>query len=241
MADLFISDLHLSSERPDICRAFFHFLNTKARDAENLYILGDLTEAWVGDDDPDPLTRQIVAALRAVHEGGTGVFFQHGNRDFLVGQTFAMESGTTLLPDYHVLDRGGHRILLCHGDTLCSDDKSYQRFRCIVRSRLFLWWLKNRSLAKRQDIAKRLRTRSQLANSNKASNIMDVNEDTVARTMRRFQADILIHGHTHRPATHEYDERRRIVLGDWDTFGWYASLSDGNVALHRFAFEHQNI
>ncbi|MFA5631000.1 MAG: UDP-2,3-diacylglucosamine diphosphatase [Porticoccaceae bacterium] len=234
MADLFISDLHLSPERPDISRAFFHFLQTRAREAERLYILGDLTEAWVGDDDPDPHTRQIVAALRTLGESGTGVFFQHGNRDFLVGQGFARESGATLLTDYHVLNSGDQRVLLCHGDTLCSDDKSYQRFRRVVRSRLFLWWLRNRSLAKRQDIARRLRARSRMANSNKAGNIMDVNEASVARVMKRFRADLLIHGHTHRPAIHDHGAGRRVVLGDWGDYGWYATLDNGNVELHRF-------
>jgi len=234
VTDLFISDLHLSPERPDISRAFFHFLKTRAREVERLYILGDLTEAWVGDDDPDPHTRQIVAALRALGESGTRVFFQHGNRDFLVGQAFARESGATLLGDYHVLDSSGQRVLLCHGDTLCSDDKSYQRFRRVVRSRLFLWWLRNRSLAKRQDIARRLRARSRMANSNKADNIMDVNEASVARVMKRFRATLLIHGHTHRPAIHDHAQGCRVVLGDWGDYGWYASLDDGNVELHRF-------
>ncbi|MCK9502965.1 MAG: UDP-2,3-diacylglucosamine diphosphatase [Porticoccaceae bacterium] len=239
MTDLLISDLHLSPERPAITRAFFDFLDNRARQARGLYILGDLVEAWIGDDDPDQLSRDLVARLRNLSDSGTGLYIQHGNRDFLMGKRFARETGATLLGDYHIIENPEYaslgRILLCHGDTLCSDDVDYQRFRRKVRRPLNRWLLAHLPLKKRQAIARKWRNQSSAANSNKADNIMDVNGDTVAEVMLAYKAKTLIHGHTHRPGIHDNKFGKRVVLGDWAEQGWYASLEDGGVKLDAFA------
>lgn len=241
--DLLISDLHLSPERPDISRAFFHFLNTRAREADNLYILGDLVEAWIGDDDPDELARAIIAALARLNTQGTRVFFQHGNRDFLIGKRFGRETGAKLLGDYHCIPSPLGNILLCHGDSLCTDDIDYQKFRRRVRNPIVAWLLRHLPLKRRQAIAKRWRAQSRAANSNKPANIMDVNGDAVAAVMAAHQAILLIHGHTHRPGEHSLApgtkaaSKKRIVLGDWDSKGWFVALRDGKASLHSFAFE----
>jgi UDP-2,3-diacylglucosamine hydrolase len=239
MTDLLISDLHLSPERPAITRAFFDFLDNHAKNARALYILGDLVEAWIGDDDPDQLARDIVARLRDLADSGTALYIQHGNRDFLMGKRFARETGATLLGDYHVIDTSEYanlgRILLCHGDTLCSDDVDYQKFRRKVRNPINRWLLAHLPLRKRQEIARKWRTQSSAANSNKADNIMDVNSDTVDEVMSAHNAQTLIHGHTHRPGIHDNSFGKRVVLGDWEQQGWYASLEADGVKLHAFA------
>ena len=234
MTALFISDLHLSPERPAITRAFFDFLDDKAATATDLYILGDLVEAWIGDDDPSDLSRRLVDHLRRFSDNGHDLYFQHGNRDFLIGKRFAKESGATLLGDYHLLEDGDNAVLLCHGDTLCTDDRDYQRFRGRVRNPISKWLLSHLPLSKRQAIAQRWRGKSMEANTNKASNIMDVSTETVDKVMTRFHCDLLIHGHTHRPGIHNLGEKRRIVLGDWDSQGWYVQLHQGSADLLSF-------
>jgi UDP-2,3-diacylglucosamine hydrolase len=184
---LFISDLHLSPERPAITRAFFDFLEDKAASASALYILGDLVEAWIGDDDPSDLSRQLVRHLRQYSDAGHKLYFQHGNRDFLIGKRFAAETGANLLGDYHLLKDGSYTVLLCHGDTLCTDDHDYQRFRRRVRNPICKWLLRHLPLAKRQALAERWRGKSMEANTNKASNIMDVNAGTVKEVMDRVR------------------------------------------------------
>lgn len=234
MTALFISDLHLSPERPAITRAFFDFLDEKASTATALYILGDLVEAWIGDDDPSDLSRRLVDHLRRFSDNGHDLYFQHGNRDFLIGKRFARESGATLLSDYHLLKDGENSVLLCHGDTLCTDDRDYQKFRGRVRNPISKWLLSHLPLSKRQAIAQRWRGKSMEANTNKASNIMDVSTKTVDKLMTRFNCDLLIHGHTHRPGIHNLGEKRRIVLGDWDSQGWYVQLHLGSADLLSF-------
>ena len=234
MKDLFISDLHLSPERPATSRAFFDFLATTAREANNLYILGDLVEAWIGDDDPSPLARDLVAGLRRLRDSGTGLYFLHGNRDFLVGRRFARQTGATLLPEHHTLDTAEGKLLICHGDTLCTDDIPYQKFRKKVRNPLLRWLLAHLPLAKRQQIAADWRRKSRDANSNKPDNIMDVNSDTVDELMARYGATTLLHGHTHRPGVHQHSHGQRVVLGDWDELGWYAELTADGLTLESF-------
>lgn len=231
MTCLFISDLHLSDERPDISRAFFALLKERAQGIEALYILGDLFEAWIGDDDPNPLAREVITALAACSASGTQVFVQHGNRDFLLGRRFARETGATLLPDEAIIHLRGERVLLMHGDTLCSDDHDYQRFRRRVRNPVVKWLLRNLPLKRRQAIANRWRENSQKYKSNKAENIMDVNPETVKTTMHRHHVKLLIHGHTHRPARHplvmDGKTAERIVLGDWDARATIAFIEKG--------------
>lgn len=222
MTVLFISDLHLDGERPDITRQFLDFLATEARTAEALYILGDLFEAWLGDDDPDPDKRRIVAALRSLTSGGVPCYLIHGNRDFLIGRRFSAETGVRLLDDGSIVTVYGRRVLLMHGDTLCIDDHSYQRLRRIVRNPLVQFVLRGLTLRQRQRLAGRMRagSKAHIASMDKAAPyIMDVNQDEVVRTFTRYGVDCLVHGHTHRPAVHTVRvgdaTATRIVLGDW--------------------------
>jgi UDP-2,3-diacylglucosamine hydrolase len=219
---LFISDLHLDGTRPDISAQFLDFLEREARSAEALYILGDLFEAWIGDDDPDPDKRRVIAGLRAVTSAGVPSFLIHGNRDFLIGRRFCRETGIELLADGTVIDLYGRRVLLMHGDLLCTDDHAYQRLRRIVRNPAVQFVMRRLTLRQRQRLAERMRAGSKehIASMDIAApEIMDVNEDEVRRTFARFGVDCIIHGHTHRPAVHEMQidghEAVRIVLGDW--------------------------
>jgi UDP-2,3-diacylglucosamine hydrolase len=219
---LFISDLHLDGARPDITRQFLEFLATEAVDAERLYILGDLFEAWIGDDDPDTDKRRVVSGLQALTRRGVRCAVMHGNRDFLLGKRFCKDTGATLIDDGTVVDAYGRKVLLMHGDTLCTDDHSYQRLRRIVRNPLVQWVLRSMSVSQRQRLASRMRagSKAHINAADKASPyIMDVNADAVAAAFRTYDVECLIHGHTHRPAIHtvllDGREKTRIVLGDW--------------------------
>lgn len=224
MSVLFISDLHLEAERPDITRAFLHFLATRARTAEALYILGDFFEAWIGDDGMDEFQHSIARALRELSDTGTRIFLMHGNRDFLIGQAFCREAGCTLLRDPSLIDLDGEKILLMHGDSLCTLDVAYMKLRRWLRNPLTLFILRSLPLATRHKLARKLRKESRAQTRMKASEIVDVTPAEVERIMRDKGVRILIHGHTHRPAVHELEidgrPARRIVLGDWDRQGW---------------------
>jgi len=215
----FISDIHLDSARPDIGAAFAHFIDTTASDAEALYILGDWFESWIGDDDPDPAKHAAVAAVKRLSERGTRCYFCHGNRDFLAGQTLAREAGLTLLDEEHVIELGGERVLLMHGDSLCTDDVQYMAFRQQVRDPAWQQQVLALPIPARQALAAKAREQSATDMAQKAEDIMDVNQEAVAQALRRHDVRRLIHGHTHRPATHTFDdegiERTRHVLGDW--------------------------
>lgn len=234
MSILFISDLHLSPERPDITRAFLEFLKQQAPKASALYILGDLFEAWVGDDDDMPLSIDVQKALRALTKTGVSLYIQHGNRDFLLGRTFMATTGATLLADEHIIEHFDHRALVMHGDTLCTDDIDYQRFRRKARHPLYKWTLGLLSLKRRQKLARDWRAKSAAANSNKPSEIMDVNIDAVDDAMKKHQVGTLIHGHTHRPNRHPVSLGERIVLGDWDNKGWVLKLDESGYSLNSF-------
>ncbi len=216
---LFISDLHLAPERPATIGLFLAFLQGRARQAARLYILGDLFDAWIGDDDDTPPYPEIQAALRDLTAGGTACGLMHGNRDFLIGRAFCRDTGCTLLRDPTRITLDGEPVLLMHGDLLCTDDLAYQRFRRRVRNPLvkplFLW----KSLGRRRAMAGDYRRKSGAATAEKPAEIMDVNQETVARYLRRLQASRLIHGHTHRPAEHHMavDGRQthRSVLAQW--------------------------
>lgn len=224
MSVLFISDLHLEAERPDISRAFLHFLATRARTAQALYILGDFFEAWIGDDGMDEFQHSIARALRDLSDSGTRIYLMHGNRDFLIGQAFCREAGCTLLRDPSLVDLGGEKVLLMHGDSLCTLDAGYMKLRRWLRNPLTLFILRHLPLATRHKLARKLRKESRAQTRMKASEIVDVTPAEVERIMRDKGVRILIHGHTHRPAVHELEidgrPARRIVLGDWDSQGW---------------------
>ena len=223
MSTIFISDLHLSPCRPEITDCFLTFLEDIANRVEALYILGDLFEVWIGDDAADPQQQVIVAALKRFTDTGRPCYFTHGNRDFLIGNHFSTDSGVQLLDESTVIDLYGERVLLLHGDTLCTDDRSYQRFRRIVRNA----WLHTLYFAIpisiRRAIVSRIRKSSTTGTALKPEQITDVNQQAVETTMRRHGVNKLIHGHTHRPAVHNFilDQQpaSRIVLGDWYTQG----------------------
>ncbi len=216
---LFISDLHLDPQRPEITRLFLDFLEGRGRSAERLYILGDLFEAWVGDDDDSSLADAVCAGLRDCAGSGTPVYVMHGNRDFLLGEDFAAASGCKLLADPTVVDLYGQATLLMHGDLLCTDDTEYLAFRDMVREPAWQQAFLARPLAERRQIAAQLRETSIERTHGKPDSIMDVNPQTVTDTMERHAVQRLIHGHTHRPAVHELrvngKPARRLVLGDW--------------------------
>ncbi len=222
MTTLFISDLHLDATHPEITAQFLSFLDNEAVHAEALYILGDLFEAWIGDDDPDRDKRRIIAALKQTTSKGVRCYVMHGNRDFLLGTRFARETGAELIEDGTVVDLYGRRVLLLHGDTLCIDDPSYQRLRRIVRNPFVQFVMRRLSLRQRQRLAARMREGSKAhiqAMDRAAPQIMDVNQGEVVATLKRYGVDCMIHGHTHRPAVHQLSvdakPATRIVLGDW--------------------------
>lgn len=224
MTTLFISDLHLDQSRPEIIAIFRRFIADEAVNADALYILGDLFEAWIGDDADDATGKQFIDAMRPLRDAGKPCFYMHGNRDFLLGERFAREAGMTLLPDPSIINLYGTPTLLMHGDTLCTDDHAYQAFRTQVRSPQWQRQFLSRGIEKRQAFAAQARNESQRHtrdNSNAA--IMDVNQQAVEAAMKSARVRRLIHGHTHRPASHTFDltfdlnnaPATRIVLGDW--------------------------
>ena len=219
MATLFISDLHLEAERPEIGEQFLAFLAGPARNADALYILGDLFEAWVGDDDPSPYYASMKAAIRELADAGVPVYFMHGNRDFMIGERFAEETGVTLLADPCPVDIHGEKVLLSHGDYLCTDDLEYQKVRAMTRNPEWQAMMMSKSLEERLAFARQAREQSEARSESLTEEIADVNEDAVEAAIREHGVEILLHGHTHRPAVHPFhvDERpvHRIVLGDW--------------------------
>ena len=217
---LFISDLHLCASRPAITEAFLNFLKTSAKQAEKLFILGDLFEYWTGDDDlSHPDHQNIIQALKILSQH-TAIYFIHGNRDFLIGEDFAKATGATILPDPSEVNLYGHRVLLSHGDGLCTDDVEYQAFKKLVRSQDWQTKFLGQPLSQRKAQVEELRKKSEQEKSYKSSMIMDVNAQAIATFLETFNYPALfIHGHTHRPAVHQLNLADhhciRIVLGDW--------------------------
>jgi len=219
MATLFISDLHLEPGRPEIGEQFLAFLAGPARQADALYILGDLFEAWIGDDDPNPYYAQMKAAIWAASDSGIPAYFMHGNRDFLIGEAFAAEAGVTLLSDPHPLLLHGVNILLSHGDALCTDDVEYQQVRAMTRDPDWQAMFMSKSIEERIAFARQAREQSLAHNASMNEEIADVNQGAVEEAIRESGADVLLHGHTHRPGVHPFHVNEqpvhRIVLGDW--------------------------
>ena len=219
MATLFISDLHLEAKRPEIGEQFLAFLAGPARDADALYILGDLFEAWLGDDDPNPYYVQMKSAIRKLADSGVPVYFMHGNRDFMIGDTFAAETGVTLLSDPCPLEIHGKTVLLSHGDALCTDDVEYQQVRAMTRNPEWQAMMMAKSIEERIAFALQAREKSMSRHQAMDEEIADVNQDAVEQTIEEHKVDVLLHGHTHRPAVHALEvnarEAHRIVLGDW--------------------------
>ncbi len=240
MSTLCIADLHLSPERPAITRAFLRFLEQQGQQAEELYILGDLFETWVGDDAMDAtFHRPIIEALRAFADSGRGLYLIHGNRDFMIDRQFLDASGATLIDDPLPVMMQGRRVVLSHGDLLCTDDHGYQRFRRLLRNRITVRLLKSLPRSVRERISGNLRSQSQETNQYKSRALMDVNEQAVAALLGEHGGELLIHGHTHRPGRHpvhlEARTCERIVLGDWAAQGWYLEVEPQQLSLIPFA------
>ena len=220
MTTLFISDLHLDSTRPEITQLFGEFIDREAGNAEALYILGDLFEAWVGDDDPSEVGYFVADKLRELHAHGVPVFFIRGNRDFLLGDDYANRAGMTILPDPAVVMLHGMPTLLMHGDTLCTGDVAYQQFRAQTRNPQWQAQFLAQPLAARLAFAQQARAASAahqvgLRDAGQMETITDVSPTSVNETFQRFGIDTLIHGHTHRPDIHTENSATRLVLGDW--------------------------
>ena len=234
---LVIADLHLSQERPDITAAFLDFVKVTASQADALYILGDLFEVWIGDDNPAPLLTQVADALSALKAQGVLLYFCHGNRDFLLKQTFATRAGFELLPPNHLADLYGKKALLMHGDSLCTLDFQYQKFRSWWNQPWWQWLILSTPLWYRQHLARTARRISKQDKQQKTAMIMDVTLDEVPKVMHEYQVQYLIHGHTHRPAVHEFlglDGKLayRYVVGDWYQQSSYLAITEHEWTLH---------
>tara|TARA_B110000438_G_scaffold230294_1_gene225294 strand:- start:56 stop:778 length:723 start_codon:yes stop_codon:yes gene_type:complete len=219
MTTLFISDLHLEAGRPEIGEQFLSFLGDEARDAEALYILGDLFEVWLGDDDPNPYYTSMKVAIRELTDSGVPVFFMHGNRDFTIGEIFSGETGVEILDDPVIVDLYGQSVLLSHGDALCTDDVQYQQVRAMTRNPEWQTMMLAKSIEERIAFSIQARKDSMAHSNSVSAEIMDVNLEAVVATLRQHGTSIMLHGHTHRPAIHDVDLGNRlatrIVLGDW--------------------------
>jgi len=236
----FIADLHLAQNRPDITACFLSFLENDAPKAQTLYILGDLFEYWIGDDDKNPFVIEVANALKAVSLLGTRIYFIHGNRDFLLGKRYAKACGMQLLPETDLIDLYGKPVLIMHGDTLCTRDVAYQAFRKKSRS---WWWqviVKNLPLFIRKNIAENYRKKSASATALKSQAIMDVTETEVISELELHRSQLLIHGHTHRPNIHNIVANniaaQRIVLGDWYEQGSWLKVTPNSVELLNHSF-----
>ena len=237
MSTLFISDLHLSQERPEITGLFLTFLQRHAVKAEAVYILGDLFEVWLGDDMILPDYQPAIEQIHTLVNNGIAVYIMYGNRDFLMREQFENLSRATLIHEPHVIDLYGTKTLLMHGDTLCTDDIEYQKFRVMVRNRQWQDEMLARPPAERQALAKKFREISKTETAQKENEIMDVNQDAVIQTLRDNKVTNLIHGHTHRPDTHRFKldgaTATRIVLADWYKTGSYLSVDDNSYVTHQ--------
>lgn len=228
---LFISDLHLDRNKPDITQNLLHFLETRAIQARVLYILGDLFEVWLGDDDTSAHLEPVIDRLKMLSTS-VNIHFIHGNRDFLIGQQLAERCGMTIIHEPVVIQLDSMRVGLMHGDLLCTDDVDYQNFRKLVRNPDWQQEFLSKPLSERQQIAAALRDQSAEAMAQKDYEIMDVNQRTVDEQFQALNIDVLIHGHTHRPAIHQMPQhRQRIVLGDWHPSASYLSWSNGHFQL----------
>jgi len=238
MTTLFISDLHLDPARPDVAQAFFRFMEQQAPKADALYILGDFFEAWIGDDMQHEFIDMVKQSLRTLTETGIPVYLMHGNRDFLIGKQFTDETGCQLLEDPTLLDLFGRKVLLMHGDTLCTRDVDYMAFRQMVRNPAWQKDFLSKTLPERLAIAENIRAASKEKTGQLQYEIMDVTPSEVEKVMTEQGVQLLIHGHTHRPAVHQLEVNgkaaERVVLGDWHSAGWVLSFSEDGYKLQDF-------
>lgn len=235
---LLISDLHLEVERPDITQAFLSFLNDTASKAKALYILGDFFNVWIGDDNVSELNQLIAASLKQLADTGTRIYLMHGNRDFLLREKFVNQCGATLITEPYHLECYGKQYLLMHGDSLCTLDIDYQRFRTMTRNEEWQQHFLAKTLEERQAFADQARSQSKSMSSNKSEDIMDVTQQEVVNIMQEHEVDSLIHGHTHRPDVHRFPLSQgitgtRTVLGDWEKGASYIKIAGPQAELIR--------
>ena len=240
---LLISDLHLEESRPDITRALLRFLDSNKSRCDALYILGDLFEVWIGDDEISALSTAVATALKDFSAAGSTIKIMHGNRDFLLGSGYASQCGASVIDDPLVIETDSGSMLLSHGDSLCTDDVDYIQFRNMVRTDSWQQEFLAMSLEDRRAFAEKARQQSRMATSTKENSIMDVNQVEVEKLLTETGQTTLIHGHTHRPALHELtlsipvngkSLAQRVVLGDWDRNPRYAEIGDTGITLKTF-------
>ncbi|MGB0944868.1 MAG: UDP-2,3-diacylglucosamine diphosphatase [Marinomonas sp.] len=244
MIHYFISDLHLSDKRPDLIQAFISLTNILKHESKanldnqhQLHIVGDFYEAWIGDDYQAPWNDLIEQCLIELSNAGCEVLVYHGNRDFLLGQTWANRVGAKLIKDDHHLDYNNRKVFISHGDQACLDDIEYQKFRSMVRQEQWQQQVLSMPLEQRIALASQLREDSKQSNSEKMLDIMDVNFEEIERLMSFNQSNLMIHGHTHRPNLHTQDKGSRLVLGDWDKTAWFAILNDSSLTQYNIELE----
>ena len=237
MTHWFISDLHLAPEETRITAGFLDFL-LEPQEGDSLYILGDFFNYWLGDDFPHPYIQSIKDVLRATSDRGVKLFFMHGNRDFLIGNQFCQDTNITLLNDPSLITLNGESVLLMHGDSLCTLDTAYMAFRKMVRGQDWQTQFLSQSIEDRLVFANKARDESKKDNAQKEQTIMDVTPSEVNKALLEANVTRLIHGHTHRPAIHDFDldgaNAQRIVLGDWYTQGWYLKVNEQGYRLVDF-------
>lgn len=227
---LFISDLHLAPERPEIIQLFIDFLNKQATQAESLYILGDLVEYWLGDDDRAEGLSSVFDCMKQHADNGLKIYLMHGNRDFLIGEQLAQRAGCTLIHEPYIATFNNTNVLLMHGDILCTDDVRYQELRNMLRNPAWQKDFLNKPLAEREEMARALRKQSKQETQNKSDDIMDVNATAVNQAFIDHNVSLIIHGHTHRPSIHQLEvagkQVKRVVLGDWYCNGSVLEFDD---------------
>jgi UDP-2,3-diacylglucosamine hydrolase len=237
MKRIFISDLHLDDNRKDLTVAFTRFLSERCQTIDELYILGDFFELWLGDDDQSLLNSGVIEALSLL---SCSVFIMHGNRDFLIGEAFCNAAGAKLLPDPHPIILGDQPALLMHGDSLCTRDEEYMKARSLLRSDAFQQDFLSKQMSERKIIAEQIRGKSQKVSREKAEDIMDVTPEEVVKVMNQAKTSILVHGHTHRPSVHEVGLHlgagTRYVLGDWHTSMQFLKATDSDLELVKYVF-----
>ncbi|WP_049721449.1 UDP-2,3-diacylglucosamine diphosphatase [Gilvimarinus polysaccharolyticus] len=242
MNTLFISDLHLHPAQPAAVQAFYDFLSQRARGARALYILGDFFDAWIGDDDDEPLGHEVAAQLRALADSGVSIYLMPGNRDFVLGHVFAERAGATLLADPTVIDLYGRTTVLLHGDSLCTRDQPYMALRAQLRSPEWQAQALAQPLPVRRALAEQLRSKSKTMNSSKPEDIMDVTPEAVIELLQANNASLMIHGHTHRPQRHPLTvdgaAAERIVLGDWHDNAWCLVANKDSLTLEHWPITH---
>ena len=236
MTIAFISDLHLEPIENTRLKTFYNLLSEANGQFNSLYIIGDLFEYWIGDDDKHPVNKDIIQNIKKATDSGLNIFLIHGNRDFLLGSRFEEMTGIQIIDDMTIIEDEFCKIMVSHGDVFCTDDIEYQNLKKTLRSKEWIESFLSKSVEERIDYANQLRSQSAESSSNKAENIMDVNIDYVDEVISKNNLDLLIHGHTHRPAIHKLDSgASRAVLGSWENNeGWIIEYKQGNIDLKSF-------